>query len=287
MDEVSELLGATEPDVAVKEGAVEAKDTPVEGEPTTEELEAKAVEESTAMEAIAVKKEAGEELTPEELKFDEEHPVKEEELPPAMKAMQEQMETMNASLAALATHAADGRKAEEPVKLPALEYADIEAITSDEAFDEVIKDRKSFNNMLNLVGEYAASKAVEHLFKVIPGLVGTEALKAADTTYLIRTFWRDNKDLAALPEAKTKVSQTYNKLEALNPGKAPDALFELLGPAVRKEFGVKAPVTTQVPGHKSKPIKKGAFAPAGGASARQVDTGKTTIADEISEMEKV
>ena len=196
-------------------------------------------------------------------------------------SMQEQMEQLTTAMTALTTHVAEGKKGEAAPEMPAFDYTESEFVLTDDKFDAMMKTPAAFNDTMNAVAEYAAAKAVEHFNTVMPGLVGSEALRAADNTLLVRLFWRDNRDITKLPDAKIKVAQAYRELEATNPGRSPEDLFELLGPAVRRKHALKTPDVG-----KDRKKEKAVHAPVGSANrATKVAPERMSIAEEITKME--
>lgn len=186
----------------------------------------------------------------------------------------------------------DSQKEKAPkTKAPttAVPIEEIDFVGEDVDLDELTRDRKVFNALLNKVhrmGVESQRKTQEATLRGIPDIVKSNVTIQATLKKKVETFFDENKDLQPF---KKVVSAVYEELAAENPDWKIDRMFTEVGKEARKRLelhrkaaSTKAPVT-EAPTTKA---PRGPHFPKTKTSRQRQKPKTSAILSEIDEMNR-
>jgi len=199
---------------------------------------------------------------------------------PEVKRLREEIETLRQQV-----EESHKKKQETAAPTTAAPVEDIDFLGNDIDLDELTRDSKAFNALLNKVykmGEEARRRSQEDTLKSIPNIVKSNVAIQATLKEKVTKFYEDNKDLAGFKKVCTAVSE---ELISENPNWSLDKVFSEVAKESRKRLGLqkKASATTA-------PATK----PPGGPNFPRTKTSRqrpkpetSSLLTEIDEMNKV
>jgi hypothetical protein len=252
------------------EGSVEEPKEEPKDEEQKEEIVEEKKEESDGLQG---EKEEGKEEVVEEPAKDEEE--KEEE--PKVDDKDVIIADLQAKLAE-AIKPKEEPKKEEEVKEEPLQFTDQDFVGEID-LDEVTRDPKEFNKLLNKIYQQAVTDAKktigEGVLKSIPDIVMKNVKVAEDLRKMHDEFYSTNKDLEPF---KKVVAVVFEEVASQNQGKSYTDLLKLTAPEVRKRLNLQKVVDIK---KKVDPPKL----PAKGGKSGSMSTGKPQTGDIQSEIE--
>jgi hypothetical protein len=152
--------------------------------------------------------------------------------------------------------------------------------------DELTRDPKEFNRLLNKVYRQASKDTRESVMSTLPDIVKSNIAIMEDLKKASEQFYTDNSDLAPF---KKVVATVFEELVAANPNKPYGDLIKDVGPDVRKRLGLPEKTSSnKQPEDKSNKSDNPPRLPhKGGKAGRVSDTPSVNpLQSEIGEMNK-
>lgn len=228
------------------------------------------------------------EATPKVEEVVEETPVV-EEVPkveePVVDPKDEKIAALEARLAALESKPKE-EPAPQPVPEPAPQPISEVDFVKDIDLDEVVRDPKEFNKLMNQVYQKGLAdseqRVVEKVLRSIPEIVQSNIKVTQELEKTKTEFFEENPDLKGFQKVLASV---YQEIAEKNPGKDYKTILALTGAEARTRLGLEKKAKATIPEQKRTPPK---LPSGGGKGGRGSDKPQLSgIEAEIEAMNKV
>jgi hypothetical protein len=148
----------------------------------------------------------------------------------------------------------------------------------DKDLDDLTRDPKEFNKLLNDIYQKASVDAGEKLLKNIPEVIKTQLQVQQELMNMADTFYKANEDLKPY---KKNVALIFEELQSKNPDKSYEELMTSVATETRKKLGIKS-----IGQKKADPPP---ILPKKSSSAGKMETVKSqvkSLEDELDQMNK-
>lgn len=238
---------------------------------TSEPKEEEPPKEEPKSEAEAKSEEKSDGVQGEEKKEE-----KEEVKAPEPDPRDAELERLRAENAALKAKPAETKEPEK--KEPEVKEQDF---VGDLDIDEVTRDPKEFNKVLNKIYDRATNDTRKSIMDSLPDLVKQQAQLINSMQEATREFYETNRDL---DQHKKTVATVFDELAKANPDKTFGDVIKLIGPEVRKRL--KLPEPKPKVEKKEEDVKQPRLPKKGAQAGRIQESQEEPLLDEIEAMNK-